>query len=126
MNDLVIVFIAVVLIGFGLLRRFLFGSPSVVSAARVQAALDEGAMVVDVRTPEEFAAGHYPGARNIPLDEIVARRDEVGKPSEVVVLYCASGNRSGQAVALLRRYGFVNLINGGGLHHMPVRDTEME
>jgi phage shock protein E len=74
---------------------------------------------VDVRTPEEFAAGHVQGAMNIPLDEIVDRAQELGDGSAPVILYCNSGNRSGQAIARLHRTGVTNLTNGGGLHHMP-------
>tara|TARA_B100000614_G_scaffold209264_1_gene192135 strand:- start:692 stop:1057 length:366 start_codon:yes stop_codon:yes gene_type:complete len=117
-NTIVIV-IAVVLIGFGLLRRRMFGNTGVVSRSRLEELLGEGVKVVDVRTPEEFAGGHHSRAVNIPLDEIVDRAGELGEPDQPVVLYCASGNRSAQAIARLARSGYRNLINGGGLHHMP-------
>lgn len=61
--------------------------------------------VLDVRTPEEFAAGHVPGAVNIPLQEFGARFAEVPKDRDVV-LYCRSGARSANAEALLRREGY--------------------
>jgi len=62
--------------------------------------------VVDVRTPQEFEAGHVPGALNIPHDQVAARADEVGARNRPVLLYCHSGHRSGLAAAELARQGF--------------------
>ncbi|MEX2443300.1 MAG: rhodanese-like domain-containing protein [Alkalispirochaeta sp.] len=118
-NDTIIIVIAVVLIGFGLLRMRLFGSAGVASTARLKQLIDDGALVVDVRTPEEFSAGHVEGAANIPLDEIVDRSQELGDGNQAVILYCNTGNRSGQALVRLHRKGLTNLTNGGGRHHMP-------
>ena len=82
----------------------------------IMAAIAAGALVVDVRTPEEFAEGHYPGAINIPHEKIVdslhARDIDV---TEDVILYCRSGNRSGQAERALRAEGFVAVSNAGSL-----------
>ncbi|MFM7200645.1 MAG: rhodanese-like domain-containing protein [Myxococcota bacterium] len=55
--------------------------------------------LIDVRTPEEFASGHVQGARNIPLDQLEARLEEVG--AAPLYLICRSGNRSRQAGQLL-------------------------
>lgn len=118
-NDTIIIVIAVVLIGFGILRMKLFGSAGVASTERLKQLIDDGALVVDVRTPGEFAAGHVEGAVNIPLDEIVDRTEELGDGTTPVILYCNSGNRSGQAIVRLHRKGLTNLTNGGGHHHMP-------
>jgi len=71
-------------------------------------------LVVDVRSVEEFSYGAYPGAINIPLDELEMRVDELGKKDRKIILYCASGGRSSYAVQMLRAYGFTNLENGGG------------
>ena len=71
----------------------------------------EGALMVDVRTPEEFASGSVKGAINIPLDEVENRINEFkGKPA--VVVFCRSGNRSGQAKEILENNGIKNVING--------------
>jgi phage shock protein E len=70
-----------------------------------------GVKVVDVRTPEEFAQGHVPGAVNIPYDEIPERAKEIGAPSKPVLLYCHSGRRSGMAVEALRERGFTQLYD---------------
>lgn len=64
-----------------------------------------GATLLDVRTPEEFAAGHLEGAINIPVAELTARIDEV--PSDrAVVVYCRSGNRSATATRELTARGY--------------------
>jgi len=77
-----------------------------------------GATVVDVRTVEEFADGAYPGALNIPVQDLARRAGELprGKP---VVLYCASGARSAMGVRMLKASGFTDVVNGGGLSDMP-------
>ncbi|KOH43068.1 FAD-dependent oxidoreductase [Sunxiuqinia dokdonensis] len=75
-------------------------------------------LVVDVRTPEEFQAGAFPNAINIPLDELYARIDELGSKSREITLYCASGARSAYAQRGLQQAGFTNVSNGGGLMHM--------
>lgn len=69
---------------------------------------------VDVRTPQEYAGGHVPGAINIPLDEVQNRLDEFKKMTQPVVAYCRSGARSGMATSILKQNG-INVINGGGI-----------
>ena len=68
--------------------------------------------LVDVRTPEEFAAGAVEGAVNIPLDEIETRLDEFKGKKHIVVM-CRSGNRSKQAKEILEKNGFTNVTDGG-------------
>jgi rhodanese-related sulfurtransferase len=62
------------------------------------------AVLIDVRTPEEFAAGHVPGAVNLPHTEIADRLDEI--PSREVIVYCQSGKRAGLAGDVLLEAGF--------------------
>lgn len=62
-------------------------------------------LILDVRTPEEFADGHVPGAVLIPHDQLEARIAELGAPREIVV-YCRSGRRSGLAEPILEKSGF--------------------
>jgi thioredoxin 1 len=73
----------------------------------------EGAVIVDVRTPEEFAAGSLPGARNIPLDELERRIGELDEACQILCL-CRSGARSAAAHAVLAAAGFdaINLAGG--------------
>ena len=76
-------------------------------------------LVVDVRTPAEYNTGAYPGAINIPLDELAKRHGELGTNlSRDIIVYCASGARSGYALNTLTQIGFTNIKNGGGLSSM--------
>jgi phage shock protein E len=71
-----------------------------------------GALVVDVRTPEEYAGGHLDGALNIPYDQIEARRAELGTALDrPVVLYCRTGRRAGIAKKTMEALGFTNVLN---------------
>ena len=69
---------------------------------------DETLYVLDVRSPEEYASGHVPGAINIPYDQIAARIAEVPKDKDVV-LYCKSGRRAGIAAEVLAGQGYNRL-----------------
>jgi phage shock protein E len=71
--------------------------------------------LVDVRTPEEYAGGHVPGAINIPLDEVQSRLDEFRNMPKPVVAYCRSGARSGMATSILKQAGVQDVVNGGGI-----------
>lgn len=67
-------------------------------------------VVLDVRSPEEFASGHVPGAINIPHDRIGERLAEVPKDKDVV-LYCQSGRRAGIAAQALAEQGYARLFH---------------
>lgn len=75
-------------------------------------AVKDGAFLVDVRTPAEFSAGSVKGAVNIPLDKIPMELSKF-KGKESIVVFCRSGNRSGQAKSILEQNGFKDVINGG-------------
>jgi phage shock protein E len=79
---------------------------------RLPALLKDGAQLVDVRSPGEFAAAHAPGSVNIPLPEIGERARELD-PHRAVVVCCASGTRSAMAAHRLRRQGFSRVLNAG-------------
>ena len=81
------------------------------SSEQVQGFLDQGATIVDVRTPGEFASGHHAKAVNIPLDQIVDRTPELPSGGRVIV-YCRSGARSARAAQILRGKGFEVLDAG--------------
>lgn len=71
---------------------------------------DPGVVVLDVRTPAEFAAGHVPGARNVSHDQLEARLSELTTlRDQEVVLYCRSGRRVALAEDVLRKAGFTKL-----------------
>jgi rhodanese-related sulfurtransferase len=74
--------------------------------------IDCGALIIDVRTPNEFMAGHIEGSLNIPLDEI-GRAMEWLQKDVPTVLVCESGSRSSYALSILRANGFEKVYNGG-------------
>ena len=80
------------------------------------AAITAGALVVDVRTADEFSSGHFAGAINIPHESIVeGLRARDISPDQPLVLYCRTGNRSGKAQQALRTEGYTSVSNAGGL-----------
>jgi phage shock protein E len=75
----------------------------------------DGAVLLDVRTPEEFADGHLDGARNIDLESDDFRdRAERLDPDASYVVYCATGNRAGQAIEIMSDLGIDDAVNAGG------------
>ena len=74
--------------------------------------VNEGAFLVDVRSSDEFAEGNVKRSTNIPLDQVSSNLDKF-KGKEKIVVFCRSGNRSGQAKAILEQNGFANVTNGG-------------
>lgn len=87
--------------------------------AAARARIQGGAVVVDVRSPGEFAEGHLPDAINIPVGELASRIADVdrlvaGDRGKPVVVYCATGRRSGKAKQALDAAGFSQVVNGGG------------
>jgi len=108
--------VAVVAVGAWLvLKRFIGGKAAM---SIVKQKIEAGAKIVDVRSPDEFRDGGYPGAVNIPLQSLGARLGELPK-DKPVVLYCASGARSGMAARQLKQAGFADVTNAGGLGDMP-------
>ncbi|TAN84552.1 MAG: rhodanese-like domain-containing protein [Gallionella sp.] len=72
-------------------------------------------LILDVRSPEEYAEGHIPGAVNIPHDQLSSRLAEIGSyKNKDVVLYCKSGRRAGVAANTLRAAGFSKLLHLDG------------
>ena len=74
--------------------------------------INDGAFLVDVRSPGEFAEGNAKGSVNIPLDQVQNQLAKF-KDKENIVVFCRSGNRSGQAKSILEQNGFTNVTNGG-------------
>ena len=69
-------------------------------------------LILDVRTPEEFAGGHVPGAVNIPYDQVPSRLAELdAHRGDDIVIYCEKGWRAGKAAEALRGAGFPNLLH---------------
>ncbi|WP_067221453.1 rhodanese-like domain-containing protein [Marinomonas gallaica] len=80
-------------------------------------ALNNGAMLIDVRTAQEFKSGHLEEAVNMPLSSLNKLANPIDRDTSIVV-YCRSGSRAGHAKRQLYDMGFVNVINGGGLEEM--------
>lgn len=93
---------------FGFLKQLL-GTPS---SSELSEALGRGALLVDVRSESEFAAGSVPGAINIPLDEVEASLSALEGHAPIVV-FCRSGNRSAKARSILIEHGITDVVNGG-------------
>lgn len=76
--------------------------------------MNEGAIILDVRTKGEFTQGHIRGAINIPLDKLSANLTKFKSKSKPIITCCASGSRSASAKGILSSNGFTNVHNGGG------------
>ena len=77
-------------------------------------------ILLDVRTPEEFAAGHIPGAVNIPNESIGAGGiPALPDKDQLILVYCRSGNRSKQASKKLAALGYTNVVEFGGIREWP-------
>ncbi|WP_421890084.1 rhodanese-like domain-containing protein [Marinoscillum sp.] len=86
----------------------LFGGGS----KKLQILKNNGAVVIDVRTPGEFKSGHVKGSKNYPLQNINTKTEEIRRLNKPVILCCASGMRSGQATGILKSAG-IECANGG-------------
>ena len=74
-----------------------------------------GALLLDVRTPQEYGQGHIPGSKNLPLQQLDKAESMTENKDTALFVYCYSGARSGQATAYLRRMGYTNVQNIGGI-----------
>lgn len=99
---------------------FIFFSVNSLASERADVAwskIEDGALLVDVRTPGEYNVKHLKNSVNLPLNTVGYAFKDIDKNSNIVV-YCRSGNRSGQAKAYLEKAGFTNVHNGGGLEEL--------
>lgn len=93
----------------GILDMLGFGNKTNEIAAYTQ----KNAIILDVRTYEEFASGHIKGSKNIPLQILGSKINEIKKLNKPVIACCRSGMRSAQATSILKQNG-IDCINGGG------------
>ena len=75
--------------------------------------ITKGAIVIDVRTPQEFDNGHIKGSKNIPLNIIQTEVDKIKSWNQQVITVCQSGGRSSMAKSILKNAG-IEVYNGGG------------
>lgn len=77
--------------------------------------IDQGAQILDVRNPDEFATGHLPNAINVPLTEIVEWLSNQANKQQQFVVYCGAGIRAQKGCDALNSEGFTCVVNGGAL-----------
>lgn len=74
-----------------------------------------GAVLLDVRTQQEYREGHVPTSKNVPLQSLTQVEKVVGDKNKPLFVYCYSGSRSSQAVRMLSKMGYANVKNIGGI-----------
>lgn len=79
--------------------------------------VEQGATIIDVRTPAEFQSGHPKNAKNIPLQNIESRINEIKKMKQPIIVCCASGMRSATAKSILEKNG-IEVHNAGPWHNL--------
>lgn len=88
---------------------------------KADAMIKRGALLIDVRSNAEYTQGSYPGSINLPTLELQQRLGELGEDkSRPLVVYCASGLRSRQAVQILIAAGFTDVFNAGSINNLPL------
>ena len=81
---------------------------------------ESGYIILDVRTPEEFAAQHIPGAINVANETIGTEEiPDLPDKEQLILVYCRSGNRSKQASEKLVALGYTNIVEFGGINDWP-------
>lgn len=99
-------------------------SDEILSPVDVLRKIEDGAVLIDVRTDSEFNAGHLSGALHIPYDQIANRVAELEESKEKeLLLYCRSGHRSGVGVEILTNLGFVKVFNAGCFEDLKKKGT---
>lgn len=79
-----------------------------------------GVLLLDVRTPEEYAAGHIPDSQLLPYDQLKTRTDELpADKTTPIIVYCRSGNRSAVAAQTLAGLGYTEIYDLGGIQDWP-------
>ena len=93
----------------------LAGSGNPEAAKQAWPMIEQGILLIDVRTSKEFSQGHIDGALNIPWEQTEKLMSAIGHEKQrPVVVYCRSGNRSGKAKAVLEKQGYTNIFNATG------------
>ena len=94
------------------------GSYKTISSKEAQQMIEEhkDALILDVRTAAEYESGHIPNAVNLSNEDIQAGKvDSLKDKSQLIMVYCRSGNRSRQAAQKLAELGYTNVVDFGGI-----------
>jgi rhodanese-related sulfurtransferase len=111
MNGTVVVVVLVLVVAL-----FLFVRPRPdTDGEQARELVQGGAKLIDVRSDNEFSAGHIEGAVNIPVHQLQLQKGQLGDKSNPIVVYCASGARSTHAKKLLESWGFTQVHNLGAM-----------
>ncbi len=81
--------------------------------ASIRQALKKGAIIIDVRTANEYDRGRVPDSINIPVDRVAVNAERIKQMKRPVIFCCSSGDRSGQAARILKEKGMKEVYNGG-------------
>jgi len=89
------------------------GRVTIISGTEAQQLMnsDENALMLDVRSPDEFNSGHVEGAMHIPVDELETRLNELPDKYTTIIIYCRGGVRSARAVEILVENGYINVYD---------------
>lgn len=93
----------------GLLELLGFGK----TKKKILEFVERDAVIIDVRTPQEYKMGHINASKNIQLEKINKNLDKIQKLDKPIILYCRSGMRSGEAMRRLKAHGITEVVNGG-------------
>ncbi len=105
-----------VAVALGLALFFLVGTGPTISSETAHQLVKDGALLLDVRTPEEFASGHLDGATNVPVQVLESKLETLtAKKDQPIVVYCRSGHRSSSAAELLKKGGYTKVQNLGAM-----------
>ena len=107
-----IVLVVTSIIGFCPIYALLGINTNALAKINLSNELKNGGVIIDVRTPQEYAGGHIADSLNIPLNNISGRRDELNKKYKTIITCCASGMRSASAKLILSGTS-TKVINGG-------------
>lgn len=102
-----------VVLAIGVAAYLFFGRGREIQGGDARQLVAAGARLLDVRSAEEYAHNHLPGAVNIPVQELDRRLAEVGPADHELIVYCRSGHRSARATEILRQHGFTKVHNLG-------------
>lgn len=97
-----------------------------VSGEKAKQLVEAGALLLDVRSKEEYADDHLEGAVNIPIEELESRLAELAELAALeapIVVHCLAGGRAYTAEAILEQEGYTQVFNLGGINDWPGRDV---